>query len=390
MLFPFRTDAPIYHLPVVTVGLIVVNTLLFITLGNHPDDVSQYWLSFGDGLHPSEWLTSVFFHFGIMHLIGNMLWLWSFGLIVEGKLGWWKFLLVFLAIGIGESAISQTLMLAASESYAAGASSAIFGLLCISLIWAPKNEITILFIIGIWPRVFDVTIAVFAGCYILFQFVMALITQFSMGSALSHLIGGGLGLVVGLVLLTTKRVDCEGWDLFSVWLGRHMKMPSEIGGWREAGKKLEEAVDEATDEGPQSISHEAALAQINEILATGKPQLALVAHKRLLQMEPEWLLPPETHLKLISLLLKEGEYDSAVETMRHYLELHKQKSGTVRLKLAEVLIAKQERPAAALKVLAKISPVELNPQQEEIAKRLRAKAEVLQAEGAIELESDDF
>ena len=40
-----------------------------------------------------------------------MVFLWGFGLVVEGKLGWWRFLLIYLAIGVTQCAFEQTIML---------------------------------------------------------------------------------------------------------------------------------------------------------------------------------------------------------------------------------------------------------------------------------------
>ena len=68
-------------------------------------------MAFGDGLHPMQWITCNFLHAGLLHLVGNMLFLWSFGLIIEGKLGWYKTLAVYLGIGVVQGAIVQVLML---------------------------------------------------------------------------------------------------------------------------------------------------------------------------------------------------------------------------------------------------------------------------------------
>ncbi len=57
-------------------------------------------LTHGEGLHPVQWVTNNFLHGRIFHLVGNMIFLWGFGLVVEGKLGWWRFLLVYMGIGI--------------------------------------------------------------------------------------------------------------------------------------------------------------------------------------------------------------------------------------------------------------------------------------------------
>ncbi len=114
MLLPYGTDTPIYHWPYATIVLIVVNILVFSAQGFIPaekvdqqeleqllgqDDDEKLdlganemlallngellerpgWmrlaLSHGDGLHPVQWLTSFFIHGGILHLIGNMIFL---------------------------------------------------------------------------------------------------------------------------------------------------------------------------------------------------------------------------------------------------------------------------------------------------------------------------
>lgn len=116
MLIPLSTDAPIYHFPFVCIGLIVVNTIVHVATGfGFPDAVDQwgpYALEYGNGLQPMQWVTSNFIHMGPVQLVGNMIFLWGFGLVVEGKLGWWRFLLLYLAIGIVQCAVEQTLMLA--------------------------------------------------------------------------------------------------------------------------------------------------------------------------------------------------------------------------------------------------------------------------------------
>ena len=110
MIIPYSTDAPIYYFPWMTVGLIVVNAITFVVTGQGYH--SQGWmLTYGRGLHPLEWIAYSFLHFGAIHLIGNMFFLWSFGIVVEGKLGWWKFLAVYLGIGICGGILIQTAML---------------------------------------------------------------------------------------------------------------------------------------------------------------------------------------------------------------------------------------------------------------------------------------
>src|SRR4029079_12340776 len=87
IVIPTGTDAPIYHWPYVTVGLIVLNVALLFAVppvASSPkfdengeivegaDDIShfeQYALAVGDGrLHPVQWVTHNFLHFGFLHL----------------------------------------------------------------------------------------------------------------------------------------------------------------------------------------------------------------------------------------------------------------------------------------------------------------------------------
>ena len=87
-----------------------------------PDIVEkgQYW----------RLLTATFMHFGLPHLLSNMVILGSAGQILEKALGKWKFLALYLLAGIGGSALSCGQMLASGDyGVAAGASGAVFGII---------------------------------------------------------------------------------------------------------------------------------------------------------------------------------------------------------------------------------------------------------------------
>src|SRR5262245_11868944 len=148
--FPYSTDAPVYYWPLATVGLIVANIVVFALMaGGMITDPDAWMLSFADGLHAEQWLTSMFSHAGIEHLLGNMLFLWVFGLVVEGKLGWLKFLTCYLGIGLTQAMLEQIVMLGYTGEVqgSLGASSAIFGLMAMAAVWAPKNEVTFFYLI---------------------------------------------------------------------------------------------------------------------------------------------------------------------------------------------------------------------------------------------------
>ncbi|MFK7821318.1 MAG: rhomboid family intramembrane serine protease, partial [Planctomycetaceae bacterium] len=110
-LFPINTDAPVNYFPAGTIGLIVTNIVVFILTGlNQRPDLADPWILWFGAIRPHQWLTAFFMHAGFAHLIGNMIFLWAFGLVVEGKLGWKKFIPLYLMLGISQCAVEQFVM----------------------------------------------------------------------------------------------------------------------------------------------------------------------------------------------------------------------------------------------------------------------------------------
>lgn len=72
-------------------------------------------------------LTAIFMHFGIRHLMNNMIVLFALGDNLERALGHGKYLLFYLACGVGSNWISMMAGGADSMAVSAGASGAIFG-----------------------------------------------------------------------------------------------------------------------------------------------------------------------------------------------------------------------------------------------------------------------
>ena len=110
MIIPISTDAPIYHWPWMTLVLIGANAITFLVTG-FGHDYDGWILSFGHGMRPLEWIAYSFFHVNGFQLLINAFFLWGFGIVVEGKIGWWKFLTMYLGIAICGGALIQGLML---------------------------------------------------------------------------------------------------------------------------------------------------------------------------------------------------------------------------------------------------------------------------------------
>jgi membrane associated rhomboid family serine protease len=373
--FPYGTDAPIYYRPIITLVLIAVNVFVFV-LGivsaesGNPEQIRAYALIIGDGLHPAQWLTCNFLHAGIWHLIVNMIFLWSFGLIVEGKLGPLKTLLVYLGIGIVHGAVVQTLMLGHEVNYCLGASGAIFGLMSLCLVWSPENAIIgflfamFRFMIRCEPA-YEVPLKVFVALYMAWQILMLCISGGELSSEFLHLIGAAVGLFVGIVMLRYGLVDCEHWDIFSVWAGHHRLTDAER-------KQIEEEKPANKQRKEEEIKKRKnlMLTGIQSAIQAGTPLPALGIARKMSQQFPDWFLPEQDLFVMIKLLLEQNEQSEAMTAMRDYLARYTSRAAMIRLKMAQFFV-QQNKPNSALDVLAKIDTGTLDDRQRQFYQQLQ-------------------
>ena len=117
----------------------VINVLVFFLLSLRGDTESGYFmLQYGamyeplvtDGHEYYRLITSLFLHFGIQHLLNNMVMLGALGYQLENEIGRIKFLLIYFISGIGGNLCSLYWNVSHGEQIiSAGASGAIFGLM---------------------------------------------------------------------------------------------------------------------------------------------------------------------------------------------------------------------------------------------------------------------
>jgi membrane associated rhomboid family serine protease len=179
---PFKDTIPSRTAPVVTVALIVVNLLVFlheVALGPY---LQNYVFAYGlvpykfvmwrgDPLAASRWLplvTSMFWHGGWMHLLGNMLYLWVFGDNVEDRLGHFRYLFFYLLCG-ALAGLTQVALDPYSRLPTVGASGAIAGVLGAYLISFPRARVLT------WPLFF---VPIPAAIYLALWFFLQLFDAF--------------------------------------------------------------------------------------------------------------------------------------------------------------------------------------------------------------------
>ena len=190
-MIPLRDNIPSYRTPVVTVGLIAVNILVYLNQLTLPPRaavgfVHLYGLipleiSSGDLLvpHPvplyATPFTSMFVHGGLFHLGGNMLYLWIFGDNVEDRMGRLKFLVFYLLSGLAAAA-AQIWADPASKIPMIGASGAISGVLGAYLFLFPHARVLTLIPLGFFYRLVEIPALFVLGFWIIVQVLNGVLT----------------------------------------------------------------------------------------------------------------------------------------------------------------------------------------------------------------------
>jgi membrane associated rhomboid family serine protease len=90
-------------------------------------------------------MTSMFLHGGLLHLGGNMLFLWIFGNNIEDRLGHVRYLVFYVAAGV-VATLAHIAVQPASTVPVVGASGAIAGVMGAYLVWFPRARVTTLFV----------------------------------------------------------------------------------------------------------------------------------------------------------------------------------------------------------------------------------------------------
>lgn len=392
MIVPYSTDAPIYHLPIATGSMIGLNVLVFmVTVQMSDDQLEQYVapliLQHGT-FNPIQWVTSNFLHGGFFHVLGNMFGLWSFGILVEGKVGWARFLAIFFGIGVTQCAVEQTMMLLADGGGSFGASAIVYGLLATSLIWAPQNEMSCVIIVGWRILVTDLTVLTLAEITIGIEVVVSVIAGLTIGSQVLHLMGVALGLTIGIVMLKRKWVDCENWDLFSVWKGTHYKTISErdedVRNELQRDQRQAEVAQKQRQLTESEQRKEHGLAEIRRLTSQGDPGGAFVVHVQLVDSVADWQIPERELLGIIGGYHRKEMWSESIPAMVEYLRLYLERDTQVRLKLAQILVLQEHRPAQALRVLEPLNPAFLDEKQRGLYEKVHDKALQLQRAGVTE------
>ncbi len=394
MLIPWATDAPIYHRPWATITLMVISTLVFgLTVGLDDELVEPYMLSHGEGMHPVQWITSNFLHINIIHLVGNLIFLWAFALVVEGKVGFLPFLAIFLVIGCIQCAIEQVLSLGMESGYSLGNSAIVYGIMAMALVWAPRNELNCFWNFGFRGGLVDISIFWFALLYVALEIFQVVFWGATFGltasSAVFHLSGAVVGFAVASIMLKLQWVDCENWDLYTIMGNKYARIPGENRRKPKPKPRSSRTAEPATATSPEDRAA-AATRRLQGYLEAGSTEEAHATYDKSIRTIPGWMPPDADWLALIQALLTAQDWRTGAAVMEDYLRRSARPTARVRLRLAQILVKEAQRPVHALKVLDEIPAGALPANLETAANQLRRQAETMRDDGVLELDGDKW
>lgn len=226
-MLPLKDHNPTERFPYVTVVLIAANVVAFLFEPLAASDAEQTRFFFCNAAIPAEvmrgeqierigttlgcpdksvWfsiLRSMFLHAGLLHIAGNMLFLWVFGNNVEDRLGAVRYVIFYLVCGLAAT-YAQSVFDRDSLVPMVGASGAVAGVLGAYLLMFPHARITTLFF---YVVVEVPAVIVLAGWFLLqvFQGVGSVRGPSAGGVAYFAHIGGFIAGAALLLVLRPRR-----------------------------------------------------------------------------------------------------------------------------------------------------------------------------------------
>jgi len=221
-MIPIRDRNPSGTFPYVTIGIIIINVLIFLyelSLGSGlgefimkfgvvPLKVSYYSqvpdLTFINTFFP--FISSMFLHGGFVHLIGNMWFLWIFGDNIEDKLGHFKFIAFYFLCGIIASSV-HVFFNSQSNVPCVGASGAIAGVLGAYMVTFPRARVVTIVPLFVFIQVMELPAIVVLGFWFVIQFFngAASITASASGAGVAWWAHIG-GFAAGVIILYIIRI----------------------------------------------------------------------------------------------------------------------------------------------------------------------------------------
>lgn len=363
MLIPIGTDIRLPRRPVGNYALIAANVLVFAftdflgdRLGGGLGSLLKAYYAL-DAARPAlhQYLTYQFLHGDVLHLLGNMLFLWIFGNPVCDRMGSFGYVLFYLSGGV----FAGLAFAAGADNPIVGASGAIAAVTTAFLALFPRIHITML----VW-MFFVFTFQVPALILIVFKIILwdnVIAPGFAQGPASNvaysaHLGGYAFGFAVALGLLALRALPRNQFDVVALWgrIGRRHGWTAPTFGPPAARPIVAEELSSRPLDVVTLTPVEQLREQIAARLVRRDMEGALATYARLQELDPGQVLAASQQLEIANQLAQCGQYREAAHAYETYLDAYPAAadSAQVRLFLGLILsryVRDDERAAAQLR-----------------------------------------
>ncbi len=220
-MIPYKDDNPTETFPFVTIVLIVVNILVFLWQVATPGGLKESVFAYGavpsallkfesqQPLNPAATIfTSMFMHGGILHIAGNMLYLWIFGNNIEDKFGHYKFIIFYLLGGV-VAAYAHAISSPNSNIPMVGASGAVAAVLGAYLLLFPRASVNTIIFLGFFITVVRLPALIVIGFWAIIQFVNGIVERGALAEGgvawFAHIGGFLFGVLVVLLFVPRNK-----------------------------------------------------------------------------------------------------------------------------------------------------------------------------------------
>lgn len=330
MILPFRTNISPRRTPYANYALIVANVIVYLLQWQADNRgggmqfrpwVHQFMLH-GDRPFLWQFVSYAFLHAGMMHIVGNMFFLYLFGNNVNDKLGNLGYMCFYLS-GAVFSGVGHILTGGGAVLGASGAVAAVTGAY---LVLFPQTLITVLY----W-LFFIGTIEVPAIYLILLKMILY-DNMIARGTDLvayeAHLAGYTMGILAMMGMLATGLISSSNFDLWSMikrWDRRRRYRDVVSSGYdpytgRTATKHIK--VREVVKSAAQIEKQERAMqlrSKISERVAQRNLPAAAEVYLELMGLDAEQLLPRQQLLDIANQLAGESKHAESARAYERFL-----------------------------------------------------------------------
>jgi membrane associated rhomboid family serine protease len=320
MIIPLRTDSRLHRTPYMNWALIALNILIYLLEAPMPWLTTRFQLNPRDP-HLDTFITYAFLHGNLLHIAGNMLFLYIFGNNVNDKMGNLGYLAYYLAGAVFAGIVY--VIVPDQVHPVIGASGAIAAVTGAYLVLFPRSNVTILFFFF-----FVGTYEIASLYFVLFFFAYDLYANFSQSDGVAHVahIGGTLfGFTLCLIMLFARLLPRDQFDvvaLFQRWNKRRQYRDVVASGYNPFDYTRTPATPKAptmAPPDPQTARIADLRSQINQAVADRDLERATQHYLELHKLDPGQVLARQTQLDIANHLAAAQDFPTAAAAYELFL-----------------------------------------------------------------------